>query len=251
MGYPATLCHQILQTPAFSRTEGTDLWEACVTGARATHWKLQPVGESALLLQRDDFKGRAEQMRQSSEWQTVVSQPVDPGQTLLIKAAPGSGKSTLLREWCRGRPNNNILVTASNKAICEQLKANFQSELKNVTVKKIHSVAYDATRHLHRGNVGDPTKTDIKNFLKCRWDEVERRLELLKIFCASASPSLDCQNRRELQLHKSLWESFASGSGHFRVPHNVYLKLLQLNSELQDQAFQDFSIVVVDETQDW
>lgn len=163
--------------PAFSRTEGTDLWEASVTGAGVSHWKLQPIGESALLLQRGDFNGRAEQMRQSSEWQTVVSQPVDPGQTLLIKAAPGSGKSTLLREWCRGRPNNKILVTAFNKAICEQLEANFQSELANVTVDTIHAVARHVTWHFHRGEEPRyPTKTDIKNFLECSWSEVERQL---------------------------------------------------------------------------
>ena len=62
----------------------------------------------------------------SKEWQSVVEQPVAAGETLLIKAAPGSGKSTLLREWCRGRPDNNILLVAFNKAVSEQLDVNFR-----------------------------------------------------------------------------------------------------------------------------
>ena len=232
-----------------------ETWEASVTAVTGTslRWKLQPAAEDAeaLVVERSDgFKGQAQRMRESKQWQAVVSQPVDSGQTLLINAAPGSGKSILLREWCRGRPNNEILLMAFNRVVKDQLEVNFKSELPNVEVRTVHSLAFDATRHLHHGYVGEPTKTDIKNFLKCSWPEVERQQELLRLFCASASSRLIGHHGRELQLHNSLWRHFASGNCSFRVPHNVYLKLLQLNPELRDQTFEDFDIVVLDEAQD-
>lgn len=102
----------------------THLMQASVTGRSVTQWTLLPVvaASEALQLERSDgFKALARRMLQSPEWQKVVGQPVDPQQTLLIQAAPGSGKSTLLREWCRGRPNNKILLLAFNKAVAKQL----------------------------------------------------------------------------------------------------------------------------------
>lgn len=228
-------------------------WEASVTGRSMTQWMLVAAAASdALQLERSDgFKALARRMLQSPEWQKVVGQPVDPQQTLLIQAAPGSGKSTLLREWCRGRPNNKILLLAFNKAVAKQLEDNFKSELPNVTVQTIHSLAHHATSHLHQGNIGDPTKTDLKEFLQCSWNEVEKQQELLRQFCASASSRLSGRDgSRELHLHKTLWTHFASGNCHFRVPHNVYLKLFQLSPGLQEEAFQGYEIVVLDEAQD-
>ena len=97
--------------------------QASVTGRSMTQWMLVAAAASdALQLERSDgFKALARRMLQSPEWQKVVGQPVDPQQTLLIQAAPGRGKSTLLREWCRGRPNNKILLLAFNKAVAKQL----------------------------------------------------------------------------------------------------------------------------------
>jgi predicted ATP-dependent serine protease len=86
-----------------------------------TQWTLVAASDALQLERSDGFKALARRMLQSPEWQKVVGQPVDPQQTLLIQAAPGSGKSTLLREWCRGRPNNKILLLAFNKAVAKQL----------------------------------------------------------------------------------------------------------------------------------
>ena len=132
-----------------------------------------------------------------------------------------------------------------------KLKQPFRSELPNVTVKTIHSVAYQATADLHRGMVGEPTKTDLKEFLKCGWDEVEKQQKLLASFCASADSKFGGQHdARTKKLQERLWTHFASGHCTFRIPHNVYLKLLQLSPSLRDQAFESYGIVVLDEAQD-
>ena len=101
--------------------------QASVTGISVTHWTLVAHASEVQLERSDGFRAVARRMLQSPEWQQVVGQPVDPGQTLLIQAAPGSGKSTLLREWCRGRPNNKILLLAFNKAVAKQLPGVSQS----------------------------------------------------------------------------------------------------------------------------
>ena len=120
-----------------------------------------------------------------------------------------------------------------------------------MTVKTIHSVGYRATADLHRGMVGDPTKTELKEFLECGWDEVEKQQKLLASFCASADSKLGGRHdARTKMLHERLWAHFASGQCSFRVPHNVYLKLFQLSPSLRDQAFQSYDIVVLDEAQD-
>lgn len=239
-----------------NRTE--DHWNASVTGTSVRDWKLQLDGDALLVERSDGFEGRAERMIESKEWQAVVAQPVDPGETLLIKAAPGSGKSTLLREWCRGRPDNKILLLAFNTAVCQQLQANF-NELANVTIQTIHKFARNATKHLHHGEIGEPTETDLKKFLKCSSEEVEKQQRLLAKVCASASVSMDFDGLVSLEdeddedtrkLQKSLWNHFSSGNCSFGVPHNVYLKLFQLSPDLRCKAFQEYDIVVVDEAQD-
>ncbi len=99
--------------------------------------------------------------------------------------------------------------------------------------------------------VGDPTKTELKEFLECGWDEVEKQQKLLASFCASADSKLGGRHdARTKMLHERLWAHFASGQCSFRVPHNVYLKLFQLSPSLRDQAFQSYDIVVLDEAQD-
>ena len=231
----------VASSGVLKRTKDSE-WETSVS--TEIQWQLQAAGDAVLVQRSDGCSFRAERMMESQEWQEIVSKPVDAGQTLLITAAPGSGKSTLLREWCRGRPDNKILLLAFNKAVVDQLEANF-SELPNVTVKTIHSVAYFATSHLHHGKVGDPTKTDLKNFLDCDWSEVDRQQELLRSFCASAATRLPTSKRQ-----KSLWMHLASGKSGWRVPHNAYLKLLHLSPELRDQAFRGYEIVALDEAQD-
>lgn len=125
------LFSHFLNSEAFTGvlTKSETKWEASVTNvstSESKRWYLHPCADGLLVERSDGFQCRAERMMLSKEWQSVVEQPVAAGETLLIKAAPGSGKSTLLREWCRGRPDNNILLVAFNKAVSEQLDVNFR-----------------------------------------------------------------------------------------------------------------------------
>ena len=163
-------------------------WKASLCSTSSTPslvLQLEPLCSTPCVLQIDRSDGlccRAQRLEESEEWKEILAQPVDTGKAMLITAAPGSGKSTLLREWCRGRPNNNILVLAFNRAVSEQMRENFR-ELGNVTVKTIHAVAHGATRHLHNDRVGEVSGTDLKNFLDCRtWEEVDSQRKRLAEF---------------------------------------------------------------------
>ena len=203
------------RTGVLRRSEASEPWEASVygtSGAAKVDWKLQPLAAALQIERSDGFHCRAERLQESDEWDAIVKQRVEVAEVMCINAAPGSGKSTVLREWCRGRPDNNILVVAFNRAISEQLRANF-AELRNVAVKTIHAVAYEATRHIHHNRVGDVSRTELKNFLGCQhWDEVEIQKKWLTDFCASAEDHLPGRpDARTRQRHATLWEHFSSG----------------------------------------
>eukprot|EP00439_Symbiodinium_sp_Y106_P014895 s453_g2.t1 len=232
-------------------------WKASLCSTSSTPslvLQLEPLCSTPCVLQIDRSDGlccRAQRLEESEEWKEILAQPVDTGKAMLITAAPGSGKSTLLREWCRGRPNNNILVLAFNRAVSEQMRENFR-ELGNVTVKTIHAVAHGATRHLHNDRVGEVSGTDLKNFLDCRtWEEVDSQRKRLAEFCASSSDRLlGHPDPRTRERHKLLWEHFGSGRCSFRMPHDVYLKFFQLDKSLGSKAFADYDTIVLDEAQD-
>ena len=173
------LFSHFLNSEAFSGvlTKSETKWEALVTNvstSESKRWCLHPCADSLLVERSDGFLCRAERMMLSKEWQLVVEQPVSAGETLLIKAAPGSGKSTLLREWCRGRPDNNILLVAFNKPVSEQLDVNFRSGgvlpvefLFDVHFSSFSSFFWDCQRWNERGKTGNKPRSSIEHIFAC------------------------------------------------------------------------------------
>lgn len=171
------LFSHFLNSEAFTGvlTKSETKWEASVTNvstSESKRWYLHPCADGLLVERSDGFQCRAERMMLSKEWQSVVEQPVAAGETLLIKAAPGSGKSTLLREWCRGRPDNNILLVAFNKAVSEQLDVNFRRGVLSVEFWfDVHFSFFfgDYQRWNKRGKTGN------KEGKRKEWREGKRR----------------------------------------------------------------------------
>ena len=81
--------------------------------------------------------------------------------TITVTEAPGSGNTTDLREWCRAQPGRHILVLSHSKSVQLQQELKMR-ELANVSVRTIHSVAYQATAVKHH-HVGDVSKAAVRD----------------------------------------------------------------------------------------
>jgi len=229
------------------RADGT--WHARLAGGFEPEEISLTTTQLGATLRRGQGETVAHVLTMSKKWLRIIDQHVKAGETMLIDAAPGSGKSTVLREWCRANPDSEILVLAYNRAVRDQLEKNF-SELPNVKTMTIHELAYSATHAFHHHKVGDPTKTDLKKLLEdiegseCEWLDVDEAKACLETFSTSSAGWPQDSN-----IH-GLWDHFMTGRCCVKMPHNVYLKIFQIKTELQEQVLMPFDAVVVDEAQD-
>ncbi len=71
------------------------------------------------------------------------SKILKPNEILSIQACAGSGKTSTLKEIALANPDKTFLYLAYNKAIVEESKGKFPS---NVDVKTLHSLAFAYTK---------------------------------------------------------------------------------------------------------
>ena len=185
---------------------------------------------------------------------------------LLINAYAGTGKTSTLIKFCEKRAKHTILYLSYNSAMRIEAEAKFK-HLKNVSVKTMHSLAYENTDKTIKERLGSLRALDLNPYLK-ELEEKERNfyasslLSLLRSFC-NTSLSLEdfineaSQNPKEYGLNprmntsyilrklKTLWTEQIPNDTNLLYEHDFYLKAFQLSKPNLNYDF-----IVVDEAQD-
>ncbi|MDR1486380.1 MAG: AAA family ATPase [Deltaproteobacteria bacterium] len=203
----------------------------------------------------------------TQEQKAVVEAAED---VLTVTAFAGTGKTTTLKAFAKARPRSRILYLAFNRALAEDSKAAF-SELGNVEVRTIHSLAYSRCGRQFQNTLGNIKAIDIIPFLKpLKVKHLQKQYDIARIvleayndwllsdhktpdsffkssrakIAAKLGPG-EIKPKQIFTLVKSVWQ--ASLAGEFTMPHNGYLKLFELTV---GDALDHFDYILVDEAQD-
>jgi superfamily I DNA/RNA helicase len=82
---------------------------------------------------------------------------------LLINAYAGTGKTSTLVKFAEARKHEKILVLAYNRSMKLEAERKF-AHLPNITVKTIHSLAYDAIGKNYKERIGNLRAYDLIRF---------------------------------------------------------------------------------------
>lgn len=185
---------------------------------------------------------------------------------LLINAYAGTGKTSTLVQFCEKRNRHKILYLSYNSSMRIEAEAKFK-HIKNVSVKTMHSLAYENTDKSIKERLGSLRAMDLNIFV----DDIQEKerniyarilLSLLRNFC---NTELDLksflqnisQNPLEYRLGKNinkayilqkfekLWNDELINNKTLAYEHDFYLKSFQLKKPILEYDF-----IVVDEAQD-
>ena len=186
-------------------------------------------------------------MNLTDEQQDIISisKKLKKNETLKIDACAGSGKTATLIEIAKANPQSKFLYLAFNKAIVEEAKSRFPS---NVTIKTTHGLAYREVVYKY--------KTASK---KTR--EINSKLNVFDL-----EPLYADANRKDLQYVLNGYLSFlhsaetdfpnndieklfnAVENGKLPLTHDHYLKVYQKRGSHPELNAYDF--ILLDEAQD-
>ena len=149
-------------------SEAEGAWTAQLSDGGVVTLRWQDGNRNVLLRKErrgeGEEEGTARRLLESQDWMECVRQPLSSDEVMKIEAAPGSGKTTALREWCRVNVDKRVLFLSYSKSVQIQQEANC-SELANVAVRTVHSVAYEAM-NIQSENVGELSKSAVKRILE-------------------------------------------------------------------------------------
>ena len=185
---------------------------------------------------------------------------------LLINAYAGTGKTSTLIQFCEKRAKHKILYLSYNSSMRAEAQLKFK-HLKNVSVKTMHSLAYENTDKAIKERLGSLRAFDLKGFVS-DIKESERifyakaLLSLVKLFCNTGlelkeflvaflqepqnygiNPRMDTNYIGNKFI--SLWQSEIPNNEKLTYEHDFYLKAFQLSKPKLDYDF-----ILVDEAQD-
>lgn len=127
-----------------------------------------------------------EGLLQSRALQSILRTKLAAGERMRITAVAGAGKSTTLREYARANPALRTLYLTFNRSVKRAQAAAYAREhgLAHVEVRTLGSVAYEATKDVHEGDVRDAV--DVRGALPAAPAEVVRAVgATLEAFFAS------------------------------------------------------------------
>lgn len=185
---------------------------------------------------------------------------------LLINAYAGTGKTSTLVKFCEQRAKYKILYLSYNSAMRVEAESKFK-HIKNVSVKTMHSLAYENTNKSIKERLGSLRALDLNPLLNDR-DEKEKNfyasslLSLLRNFCNTNFNLEDfinevSKNLKDYGLNprmdtsyilrklRTLWLEKIPNDKKLLYEHDFYLKDFQLSKPVLDYDF-----IVVDEAQD-
>jgi hypothetical protein len=196
------------------------------------------------------------------------------GDNLVIEAGAGTGKTSTLKMLGADKPGRKGIYVAYNKAIAQDAKRSFPSDVECATA---HSFAYGAIGRMFRHRLNGPripamqtakilgiTRPLItgEGVILAPQQVARLVMEAVSSFCRSADPapssfhvprkpgldSPECMAvlRQELPpLAVKAWNDLTSTDGQLRFDHDVYLKLWQLSGPRLRADY-----VLLDEAQD-
>ncbi|MDR3134622.1 MAG: AAA family ATPase [Deltaproteobacteria bacterium] len=189
---------------------------------------------------------------------------------LAVTAYAGTGKTSTLKIFAKTHPREKMLYLAFNRSLAADSKEAFR-DCPNVQVRTIHSLAYSLVGHKYASALGEIRPYDMEPYcLSARPPVLDDKYLVLKVaheclhdFFISSSPSMGdfLKKYRKMLVAKlegmqtrpssirylveHVWED--SQDGNFAMPHNGYLKLLQMDP---CGCLDGFDRILVDEAQD-
>ena len=185
---------------------------------------------------------------------------------LLINAYAGTGKTSTLIKFCEKRAKYKILYLSYNSSMRAEAEVKFK-HLKNVSVKTMHSLAYEKANKSIKDRLGSLRALDLKDFISEMKESVRifyarALLSLIKQFCNTGLDLKEFLIKFLQEPQKfgvgshmdisyignkfiALWQSEIPSNAKLAYEHDFYLKEFQLSKpEL------DYDFVLVDEAQD-
>ena len=204
-----------------------------------------------------------EGLLQSRALQSILRTKLAAGERMRITAVAGAGKSTTLREYARANPALRTLYLTFNRSVKRAQAAVYAREhgLAHVEVRTLGSVAYEATKDVHEGDVRDAV--DVRGALPAAPAEVVRAVgATLEAFFASDDAVVG-----RVHVDAALAASArgaasdeAGDGGLVRLASTIWSKLgvtlahttssLQKLFQLHYAAHQPYDLVLLDEAHD-
>jgi superfamily I DNA/RNA helicase len=199
-------------------------------------------------------------MELTQEQKDILSYDISDG-TVVVKAYAGSGKTFILEKISEKYSTKRILYLAYNKAIAEEAKSRFPSNVKCVTM---HSLAYRKVG-AYSFNLGNPRKKEMKDCFETihgrviSWDDCNILQGLYKDYlCISDLDSTKLIDSKDhlltrLSLKKEHIRPIIEGTyqrmvrGFMPMTHDVYLKMFSVSDI---NLANEYDIILFDEAQD-
>ena len=187
-------------------------------------------------------------MQPTTEQHEVIETPEE---AVLVSAFAGTGKTATLRMFAEARPQYRILYLAFNRAIAKEANDKFR-DLQNVEARTIHSLAFKHIGYAYKSRLGNIRPYELqKKGVVSNYKDARFVLSALQSYCGSSAESfadLPLRTSSKARIVKqlvTLWNMILDGSSGLPLPHDVYLKLFQLEGYRLD-----YDYILVDEAQD-
>lgn len=188
------------------------------------------------------------QIKPTTEQQDIISyaSKMDAAETLTITAFAGAAKTSSLVMLASAYPENKFLYLAFNKAIVEEAKTKFPT---NVDIKTTHSLAYAYTvgKRRIRNNY---KAAEIGEIFNLEFDEASYALKVFDFYCNSAlsAPAQLATDSSIITVVSEIYDRMRNGE--LDITHSWYLKEFQLSLLGGKKIRSSYDYALLDEAQD-
>jgi superfamily I DNA/RNA helicase len=187
------------------------------------------------------------------------------GRLVTVTAYAGTGKTTTLKEFAKARRSEKMLYLVFNRSMADESRSAFR-ECYNVKISTFHALAYRYHGKDYARRLGNIRPYDLRRYMQ-KWDmpgnyeAVSCLFQIVQTFLMSADADIATTVERlhperkleiaargidQQKLVDAATDIWADMRGReLPMPHNGYLKLLQL-----EQMPLDCDWILVDEAQD-
>lgn len=189
----------------------------------------------------------------TDEQKELVELDCNKNNIVIVEAYAGAGKTSTLLEFCKKRPNKNILYLVYNASMKKEAESKFK-DLKNVKIFTMHGLAYiNSPKNLLK-KLNDVTQQVIleiaqENNINLDFASSHIILENIKDFLISnyldLKDFLNSLNKLEVSKTLKIYNLLIDENNDYPITHDIYLKLFQIKTPVLNN-----DIILVDEAQD-